>query len=86
MVKTGKAGNGIFVARERGCRGRQGNRFQSFCPWDTFHSTPDAQERFFFGKDAMLEEVRVFGNSGNRDAMRTIIFFKIKKIDVIRLG
>ena len=45
-----------------------------------------AQERFFFGKDAMLEEVRVFGNSGNRDAMRTIIFFKIKKIDVIRLG
>ena len=38
------------------------------------------------GKDAMLEEVRVLGNSGNRDAMRTIIFFKIKKIDVIRLG
>ena len=64
----------------------QGNRFQSFCPWDTFHSTPDAQERFFFGKDTMLEEVRIFGNSGNRDAMRTIILFKIKKIDVIRLG
>ena len=74
LLGKGAAGEGKGIASNRFALG--------------IRSTPRRMHKsvFFFGKDAMLEEVRVLGNSGNRDAMRTIIFFKIKKIDVIRLG